>query len=84
VALPARYELPFWITFTVQFPNRKLWKVTTKPFVLEIDGTEMKGSDEGLGDWLAVGLGVELGFGDADGVGVSEGEGVTSSTGSMT
>src|ERR1700674_1068196 len=68
LALPATDDLLPWITFTVQVPKVKLWKVTMKPFALEIDGTEMNGSGAGLG--LPV-VGLEGGVGD----------GVTAATG---
>ena len=71
-------EDPFWITSTVHVPSRKLRKVTVNPFVLEIDGTEMKGAADEVG--LAAGLGVAPGLGEA----VLDGDGVTSGAGSRT
>ena len=78
LAVPAEEGDPLCITSTVHVPRRKLWKVTVKPFVLEIDGTEMKGAADEVG--LAAGLGVA----PAPGEGVVDGDGVTSGAGSMT
>jgi hypothetical protein len=75
LALPAVDEDPLWITSTVHVPRRKLRKVTVKPFVLEIEGTEMKGAADEVGLAVAPGLGEAVGDGDADGDGVTSGAG---------
>ena len=78
LALPAVDEDPFWITSTVHVPSRKFRKVTVKPVVLEIDGTEMEGAADEVG--LAAGLGLATGLGET----VVDGDGVTSGAGSRT